>query len=497
MAKEEAEIKELSKKLAQQPDSMVFVQLADAYRRAGDLEQSNQVCLQGLERHPTYTTARAILGRNYLDLGKLDEAVNEFRQIEVSDPENIMAHRMLGQIFLQKGQYAEAITRQQRVLALDPDDTTAQELLQDALKRAKQQEGGVKPPPAAPAPAAASAEQLQTLKVADIYIKKGALDEAAEVLQEVLAADPSNALARQKLQEVDQRRGKGAAADDEAKAKAQAEAKRQADEEAKAKAQAEAKRQADEEAKAKAQAEAKRQADEEAKAKAEAEAKRQADEEAKAKAEADAKRQADEEAKAKAEAEAKRQADEEAKAKAEAHAKRQADEEAKAKAQAEAKRQAEEERKAKEAGKLSSEDILAVMTGSSDELISDEPAARPAAPVAAPGLDAGVGAILDEFIQAQGIEAGLLLGPGGGLLKSYGSHDAGSWGATAWAIFGNTEKAAGRMSFGGLKQIMIVGEDGRQILFVALKAGVLVALTGRNTNLGLLRVGVNDLVKRA
>ena len=443
MAKEEAEISELSKKLAQQPDSMVFVQLADAYRRAGDLEQSNHVCLQGLERHPTYTTARAILGRNYLDLGKLDEAASEFRQIEVSDPENIMAHRMLGQIFLQKGQYAEAIARQQRVLALDPDDTTAQELLQDALRQAKQQEGGPKAPPApAPSvPAAASAEQLQTLKVADIYIKKGALDEAAEVLQEVLAADPNNALARQKLQEVDQRRGKG---DGQAKQKAEAEAKRKADEEVKQKAEAEAKRKADEEAKQKAEAEAKRKADEEARQKAEAEAKRKADEEA--------------------------------------------------------RRKAEDEKKAREASKLSSEDILAVMTGSRDELISDEPApkapATPAAPAAAAISDA-VKAILDGFIRAQGIEAGLLLGSGGRMLQSYGNHDADAWGATASAIFGNTEKAAQRMSFGGLKQIMIVGEDGRQILFVALKAGVLVALTGRNTNLGLLRVGVNDLVKRA
>ena len=491
MAKEEAEISELSKKLAQQPDSMVFVQLADAYRRAGDLEQSNHVCLQGLERHPTYTTARAILGRNYLDLGKLDEAASEFRQIEVSDPENIMAHRMLGQIFLQKGQYAEAIARQQRVLALDPDDTTAQELLQDALRQAKQQEGGPKAPPApAPSvPAAASAEQLQTLKVADIYIKKGALDEAAEVLQEVLAADPNNALARQKLQEVDQRRGKG---DGQAKQKAEAEAKRKADEEVKQKAEAEAKRKADEEAKQKAEAEAKRKADEEARQKAEAEAKRQADEEAKQKAEAEAKRQADEEAKQKAEAEAKRKADEEARQKAEAEAKRKADEEA--------RRKAEDEKKAREASKLSSEDILAVMTGSRDELISDEPApkapATPAAPAAAAISDA-VKAILDGFIRAQGIEAGLLLGSGGRMLQSYGNHDADAWGATASAIFGNTEKAAQRMSFGGLKQIMIVGEDGRQILFVALKAGVLVALTGRNTNLGLLRVGVNDLVKRA
>ena len=135
------------------------------------------------------------------------------------------------------------------------------------------------------------------------------------------------------------------------------------------------------------------------------------------------------------------------------------------------------------------------MTGSRDELISDEPQAK--VPPVGPALDAAAQGILDEFIRAQGIEAGLLLGPGGRVLHSYGGHDAGTWGTNASAIFGNTEKAAQRMNFGGLKQIMIVGEDGRQIFFVALKVGVLVALTGRNTNLGLLRVGVNDLVKRA
>src|SRR4051812_21182414 len=104
MAREEAEIKELSKKLEQNPDSMVFVQLADAYRRSGDLEKCVEICAQGLERHPTYTTARTILGRAYLDLGKLDEASAEFKKIELSDPENIVAQRMLGQIFMQKGQ---------------------------------------------------------------------------------------------------------------------------------------------------------------------------------------------------------------------------------------------------------------------------------------------------------------------------------------------------------------------------------------------------------
>jgi predicted regulator of Ras-like GTPase activity (Roadblock/LC7/MglB family) len=553
MAKEEAEIKELSKKLAQNPDSMVFVQLADAYRRAGELEKSIEVCQQGLERHPTYATARSILGRNYLDLEKLDEAEAEFRQIEVADPENIMAHRMLGQIYLQKGQYADAIARQQRVLALDPDDGTAQELLQQALQAAKQAEqsptAAAAPAAAAPAPAPAPAApapkandaQSGTLKVAEIYIKKGALDEAAEVLQEILAADPDHAVAKQRLQEVNERRGvksesaKAAEeaerkkAEDEAKAKAaaeEAERKKAEEEAARKKAEEEAaKKKAEDEAKAKAAEEAaKKKAEEEAKAKAaaeEAERKKAEEEAAKKKAEEEAKAKAAEEAeRKKAEEEAaKKKAEEEAKAKAAAEAaKKKAEEEAKAKAEEEAERKqaeeaarkAEEEAKERKAAKLSSEDILSVMAGGSDDLIEDEPASAKAsagqgskggdkAPAASgsSGASAEIQKIIDDFVKAQSIEACLLMDNKGELLDSRHAGQASSLGQTASTIFNNTEKAAGRMHFGGLKQIMIVGEDGRQILFVALKAGVLVALTGKQTNLGLLRVAVNDLVKRA
>jgi predicted regulator of Ras-like GTPase activity (Roadblock/LC7/MglB family)/Flp pilus assembly protein TadD len=512
MAKEEAEIKELVKKLAQNPDSMVFVQLADAYRRAGELEKSVEVCLEGLERHPTYTTARAILGRNYMDLGRLDDAAGEFRQIEVADPENIMAHRMLGQIFLQNGQFADAVVRQQRVLALDPDDSTAQELLQQALNGAKQADGGAAPAakPAAPAQgstAASSAKandaQSGTLKVAEIYIKKGALDEAAEVLQEILAADPSHAVAQQKLREVNEKRG--GKAEDGAKAKAEEAARKKAEEEAKAKAEEAARKKAEEEAKAKAEEAARKKAEEEAKAKAEEAARKKAEEEAKAKAEEAARKKAEEEAKAKAEEAARKKAEEEAKAKAEEAARKKAEEEAREKAEAAAKRAAEDEAQRK-ASKLSSEDILSVMTGGADELIEDEPAAKPKAkeapaakaaeaPAAPPSPE--LQRIIDDFVKAQAIEACLLMDAKGALLDSRHAGQAGSLGQTAAAIFNNTEKAAGRMNFGGLKQIMIVGEDSRQILFVALKAGVLVALTGKQTNLGLLRVAVGDLVKRA
>ncbi len=365
--------------------------------------------------------------------------------------------------------------------------------------------------------------------MAEIYIKKGALDEAAEVLQEVLASDPDNAQARQKLQEVNERRGQQGAAPapgvnaiQEAKEKQAADARKRAEEEAKLQAEAAARKKAEDEAEA-----ARKKAEEDAKAKAEAEARKKAEEEAKAKAEAEAKakaelearQKAEEEAKAKAAEEARQKAEEAAKAEAEAHkkaeeaAKRQAEDDAKAQAEDEARKKAEEaakqreqEEKDRKASKLSSDDILSVMTSSSDDLISEEPPircrlrSRPGASGQAPvasGITPEARAAIDEFLRAQAMEASLLLDAKGAVIESKLSGDAAALGATAGAIFSNTEKAAQRMAFGGLKQIMIVGEDTRQILFVALKSGVLVALTGRNTNLGLLRVAVNDLVKRA
>ena len=130
--------------------------------------------------------------------------------------------------------------------------------------------------------------------------------------------------------------------------------KAQAEEEARLKAEAEAKAKAQEEAEARAKAEAdaqaKAQAEEEARAKAEADAQAKAQAEEEARLKAQAKAQAEEEArlKAEAEAQAKAQAEEEARLKAEAEAKAKAEEEAEARAKAEADAQTQVQDKPKE-----------------------------------------------------------------------------------------------------------------------------------------------------
>ncbi len=111
-----AEIEELKKKFSQNPDSLIFVPLADAYRKAGLYDDAIEVCKKGLEKHPTYTSARVVLGRVYIEKNKFDEAIQELKKVEAVDADNIMVHTMLGNTYLKKKMYAEAVEQFQRVL---------------------------------------------------------------------------------------------------------------------------------------------------------------------------------------------------------------------------------------------------------------------------------------------------------------------------------------------------------------------------------------------
>ncbi|WP_454015581.1 hypothetical protein [Bacillus sp. Marseille-Q7846] len=125
-------------------------------------------------------------------------------------------------------------------------------------------------------------------------------------------------------------------------------ARRKAEEEARKQAEAEARRKAEEEARKQAEAEARRKAEEEARKQAEAEARRKVEEEARIQAEVEARRKAEEEARKQAEAETRRKAEEEARKQAEAEARRKAEEK---KLEELRKRRLEEEKKIEEAQK--------------------------------------------------------------------------------------------------------------------------------------------------
>ncbi len=115
-----SEIIELKKKLDENPDSLIFAPLADAYRKNGGLEEAFKICKKGLEKHPNYTSARVVLGRIYQEQEKIDQAANEFKKVLETDPENLMAHSLLGAIYVARGRLPVRNRRVSKNIDLEP-----------------------------------------------------------------------------------------------------------------------------------------------------------------------------------------------------------------------------------------------------------------------------------------------------------------------------------------------------------------------------------------
>lgn len=72
-----------------------FAALAEEHRRAGRLDEAVAVCREGLERYPTYVSARVTLGRALLDLGDIQGAIGELGHAVEQAPDNLAAARAL------------------------------------------------------------------------------------------------------------------------------------------------------------------------------------------------------------------------------------------------------------------------------------------------------------------------------------------------------------------------------------------------------------------
>ena len=175
-----------------------------------------RVCKKGLEKHPTYTSARVVLGRIYQENGKAEEAMSEFKKVLELDTENLMAHSLLGSIFMNKNDFQAAIEEYQKILTLNPDDEDTQQSLKQAIEKAASEQKGSKSEKKDSAPTEKknqTKESTASVTIADLYLKQGHFDKAVEVYQELLASDPQNLMLRQKLMEIVDRQQKESAVD--------------------------------------------------------------------------------------------------------------------------------------------------------------------------------------------------------------------------------------------------------------------------------------------
>ena len=91
-------IEDLRRRVERDPTSIAFAQLAEEYRRLGDLAEAVRVARAGLEQHPLFLSARVTLGRALAELGQFDEAKVEFQQVLAAAPDNLVALRSMANL---------------------------------------------------------------------------------------------------------------------------------------------------------------------------------------------------------------------------------------------------------------------------------------------------------------------------------------------------------------------------------------------------------------
>ncbi len=125
------DIEKLKEKVDKDPNSKLFVPLAEEYKKAGMLDEAIAVLTKGLERQPGYMSARVSLGKVYLEKGMLNEAKAEFEKVTAVIPDNLYAHRKLAEIYRDLGEADNAIKEFKTVLRLNPMDEEAATNLAD------------------------------------------------------------------------------------------------------------------------------------------------------------------------------------------------------------------------------------------------------------------------------------------------------------------------------------------------------------------------------
>src|SRR2546428_1759541 len=123
------EIKTLSAELARDPQSLVFLRLADLLRQRGQLDAAHRVALNGLERHPHLADAHDLYARILADKRDYQRAFDEWDMARRIAPGHMGALKGLAFLYFKVGDVAQAVAHLEEAERVAPDDFTIQQAL--------------------------------------------------------------------------------------------------------------------------------------------------------------------------------------------------------------------------------------------------------------------------------------------------------------------------------------------------------------------------------
>lgn len=131
---------QLQQRWERDPNSRLFLQLAEEYRRAGRLAEAVSTLDAGLSRHPSYLSAQVALGRCLLEAGQPVRAKEWLERAIRQDSTQLVANKLLVESHLALGDAAQARERLDLYRLLNDGDSEI-----DRLESRLRQLGGEAP----------------------------------------------------------------------------------------------------------------------------------------------------------------------------------------------------------------------------------------------------------------------------------------------------------------------------------------------------------------
>ncbi len=124
------------RRFQEDPRSRVFAPLAEAYRKAGLLNEAIEIARDGVRIHPHFIGGRVALARALFDQGNYQEVVKELEPVVMDAPDNLVAQRLLAESYLILGRIAESLSAYKLLLFFIPNDQEIEKLVQEIETRA-------------------------------------------------------------------------------------------------------------------------------------------------------------------------------------------------------------------------------------------------------------------------------------------------------------------------------------------------------------------------
>jgi tetratricopeptide (TPR) repeat protein len=188
-----ATIRRQEERLAKDPTSLAFAQLADLYRKAGRSADAISTCRSGLLRYPHYTTARLILAKTLLAENDPGGALLEIEAILQVSPKDVQCHRLAAEAHRRMGRLDAAVRSLESAVTLDPGDRESRALL--TVLRADAGVGET-----AGVGRLLADDTFVTVAFGSLCLEQGLAEEAALVFTRLLRQDPGNTDARDRLE---------------------------------------------------------------------------------------------------------------------------------------------------------------------------------------------------------------------------------------------------------------------------------------------------------